>query len=298
MTGPELGFLLLTSTLGDPERKPLTVAQFRDLAKRALEAEQEVTSRDLEVSDLLKLGYDVPMAERIFGLLSGENKFRMYLRRAENCDCYPITRLHTSYPLAVRRRLGLDAPACLWAKGDITLLNHPAIAVIGSRDLENENRSFAEAAGRQIAKQGYVLVSGNARGADKTAQSACLEAGGKVISIVADSLQKQPLTRNTLYLSLNDFDQGFSAHRALQRNYVIHTMASLTIAAQCTLGKGGTWDGILANLKNGWNPVCIFSDGSKAAKELQNRGVRNIGLSELENLPVLTQDQMNFITES
>ena len=32
MTGPEKGFLLLTSHLGDPNRKPLTVAQFRQLA--------------------------------------------------------------------------------------------------------------------------------------------------------------------------------------------------------------------------------------------------------------------------
>lgn len=297
MTGPELGFLLLTSTLGDPERKPLTVAQFRNLAKRAMDTEREITSRDLEVSDLLQLGYDAPMAERIFGLLGGMSGLREYLHRAEDCDCYPITRLNPLYPLTVRRRLGLDAPGVLWAKGDITLLNQPAIAVIGSRDLNEENRQFAEEAGRQIARQGFVLVSGNARGADKNAQCACLEADGKVISIVADSLQKQPLTRSTLYLSLDDFDQGFSAHRALHRNHVIHTMTSLTIAAQCSLGKGGTWDGILTNLKNGWNPVCIFDDGSESAAELQNRGVRNIGITDLADLPALMQDQMNFITE-
>lgn len=294
MRGPDQGFLLLTSTLGDPERKPLTVAQFRNLAKRAMETEREITSRDLEVSDLLRLGYDAPMAERIFGLLCSTNQLREYLHRAEKCDCYPITRLNPCYPLAVRRRLGLDSPGVLWAKGDITLLHHPAIAVIGSRDLEKENRRFAEEAGRQIARQGYVLVSGNARGADRAAQGACLEAGGKVISIVADSLQKQPLTRSTLYLSLDDFDKPFSAHRALHRNHVIHSIASLTIAAQCTLGKGGTWDGILVNLKNGWSPVCIFSDGSAAAKELQNRGVRSIGLTDLVDLPALMQ-QTNFI---
>lgn len=295
MTGPEQGFLLLTSTLGDPERKPLTVAQFRTLAKRAVDGSREVSARDLEVSDLLKLGYDAPMAERIYGLLCGTNQLREYLRRADICDCYPITRLNPLYPLTVRKRLGLDSPGVLWAKGDITFLNHPAIAVIGSRDLEEENRQFAEEAGRQIAKQGYVLVSGNARGADKTAQNACLEAGGKVISIVADSLRKQPLTKSTLYLSLDDFDQGFSAHRALHRNHVIHSMASLTVAAQCTLGKGGTWDGILVNLKNGWNPLCIYDDGSRASTELQNRGVRNIGISDLEDLPALMQCQMNFI---
>lgn len=295
MTGPDQGFLLLTSTLGDPQRKPLTVAQFRTLARRVAEGERDITSRDLEVSDIEKLGYDKAMARRICGLLSGTGQLREYLRRAEACDCFPVTRLNSCYPLSVRKCLGLDSPGVLWAKGDVTLLNRPAVAVIGSRDLREENHCFAEEAGRSIAEQGYVLVSGNARGADKTAQEACLKAGGKVISIVADSLQKQPLMRNVLYLSLDDFDAAFSVQRALQRNYVIHTMANLTIAAQCTLGKGGTWDGILANLKNGWTPVCIFADGSDAAAELQNRGVQGTTAQALSDLALLADQQTSLI---
>lgn len=295
MTGAEQGFLLLTSTLGDPDRKTLTTVQFRNLAKRVLDAEKEISSRDLEVQDLERLGYDAPMAQRIYGLLSGTNQLREYLRRAKQCDSFPVTRLNPAYPILVRRRLGLDSPGVLWAKGDITLLNRPAVAVIGSRELHDENRKFAEEAGRQIAKQGYVLVSGNAKGADRAAQEACLEAGGCVISVVADSLQKHPLTERMLYLSLDDFDQGFSAQRALHRNYVIHAIASLTIAAQCSLGKGGTWDGICANLKNGWNQVLLLADGSDSASELQSRGVHTITIGELADLSARMELQMNFI---
>ena len=297
MTGPEQGFLLLTSQLGDPERKPLTVAQFRNLAKRAKAADRNVAARDLEIADLMALGYDTHAAERIYGLLSGTNQLREYLRRAEACDCFPITRMNTAYPVAVRKRLGLDSPGVLWVKGDVTLLNRPAVAVIGSRELREENAKFAAEAGYQIAKQGYVLVSGNARGADRTAQEACLEAGGCVISVVADSLQKQELRERVLYLSLDDFDQEFSAHRALHRNHVIHAMASLAIAAQCTLGKGGTWDGILVNLKNGWNPVYIYADGSKAAEELQNRGVQPVTAEDIRNIAALTLQSPNFMNE-
>lgn len=295
MTGPEQGFLLLTSTLGDPLRKPLTIAQFRGLAKRVADVGRNVSDRDLEIADLQSLGYDKPMAERIYGLLGGGNQLREYLYRAEKYDCYPVTRINPIYPLTVRRRLGLDSPGVLWAKGDVTLLGKPAVAVIGSRDLNQENRQFAEEAGRQIAKQGYVLVSGNARGADKAAQEAALEAGGSVISIVADSLQKQPLVRNVLNLSLDDYDVAFSSQRALRRNHVIHTMGILTIAAQCTLGKGGTWDGILANVKRGWNPVCVFDDGSDVLEELQNRGVQPITVNELNDLAALAAQNPNFI---
>ena len=295
MTGPDQGFLLLTSGLGDPERKPLTTAQFRTLARRVADAQREVSSRDLKPEDLMGLGYDTQMSQRIFGLLSGTSQLREYLRRAESCGCIPITRMNLHYPLAVRQRLGLHAPGVLWAKGDMSLLNRPAVAVIGSRELGNENREFAKEAGRQIARQGYVLVSGNARGADQCAQEACLEAGGHVVSIVADSLQKRAAKENLLYLSLDEFDREFSAQRALHRNHVIHSMAALTIAAQCTLGKGGTWDGILHNLKNGWNPVCIFADGSDATTELQHRGVQTVKKTDLRDLAALAEQNPNFI---
>ena len=297
MTGAEQGFLLLTSFLGDPDRKPLTVPQFRELAKRALAAEREVSSRDLATEDLAALGYDRVMSQRIFGLLSGTNTLREYLRRAAACDCYPITRLNPAYPLAVRKRLGLDSPGVLWAKGDTALLNRPAVAVVGSRELSEHNRRFAQEAGRQIAQQGYVLVSGNAKGADRTAQDACLEAGGQVISIVADSLQTKPLTGNALYLSLDDFDKGFSAQRALQRNRVIHSMAQLTLVAQCTLGKGGTWSGTLTNLKNGWNPICVCADDSEAAAQLQNRGAQQVHAEALKDLAALADQRISFINE-
>ena len=295
MTGPEQGFLLPTSTLGDPDRRPLTIAQFRNLAKRVVEAEWKTAVRELDVSDLEKLGYDSVMSQRIYGLLSGANSLREYLRRAEACDCFPVTRLNPCYPLSVRKRLGLDSPGVLWAKGDVTLLNRPAVSVIGSRELLVENQKFAEEAGRRIALQGYVLVSGNARGADQVAQDAALEAGGQVISVVADSLQKKSLRENLLYLSLDEFDASFSAQRALRRNHVIHTMSCLTIAAQCSLQEGGTWDGILTNLKSGWSPVCLFDDNSKAATELQNRGVCLITGEDMKDLSLLAMQTQNFL---
>ena len=217
------------------------------------------------------------------------------LRRCEQADIRIVTLLDAEYPKMLRTMP--DAPIVLYYKGTLPDADRPAVAVIGSRDLYEGNRHFAEQAGYQIAKQGYVLVSGNARGADKTAQNACLEAGGQVISVVADSMQKQPLTRNVLWLSLDDFDQEFSAQRALRRNHIIHALAQLTIAAQCTLGKGGTWDGICSNLKNAWNPVCIFADGSDAAIELENRGVQTITADDLQNLVTLTCQNPSFIQE-
>ena len=111
----------------------------------------------------------------------------------------PITRVSDGYPLLLRKRLGLDSPGSLWIKGDASLLSQPAVSLVGSRDLNEPNREFAREVGRQAALQGYVLISGNARGADRTAQESCLNAGGRVISVVADELNKHPERENLIY---------------------------------------------------------------------------------------------------
>lgn len=295
MTGKEQGFLLLTSTLGVPDRHPLTTAQFRTLATRVAMMEKPEMSRDLLPEDLQQLGYDVSTSLRIISLLGDEEVLDKYLRGGAHYACVPITRITEGYPLDVRQRLGLDAPGCLWAKGDLAILKQPKVSLVGCRDLRQPNELFAELAGYEAARQGYVLVSGNARGADRTAQEACLRAGGSVICVVADELHKYPLRENVLYLSEDSFDLPFSAIRALSRNRVIHALGSLTLVAQCSDGIGGTWDGTVRNLRGGYSPVYCFNDGSAAMLDLQAMGATLIAPEQLMNLSKLQPDIKKLI---
>ena len=289
MNPREKGFLLLTSYLGDPNRKVLSAAQLRLLAQRVSAMEPPTEDRDLSVSDLLRLGYGRDMAERIVHLLSQEDLLEYYLNRGRKLGCSPITRVSEGYPLILRHRLGLDSPGCLWVKGDTAILNTPAIALVGSRDLREENRRFAEAVGIHAARQGLTLVSGNARGADKTAQNACLQSGGRVISIVADDLAKHPVQERILYVSEDGFDEAFSAQRAISRNRCIHALGRMTFVAQASLEKGGTWDGTVKNLKHGWSSVACFRDGSEASRRLEDMGAYLIGTEDLGDLSALLE---------
>lgn len=296
MNPREKGFLLLSSHLGDSQRQPLTVPQLRTLAQRMQLMEKPVDDRELEPRDLQQLGYGRAMAERIVQLLSQEDVLEYYLKRGEKLGCSPITRVSKQYPQLLRRRLGLDSPGCLWVKGDVSLLNTPAIALVGSRDLEESNRAFAEAVGIQAAHQGLTLVSGNARGADKAAQNACLKAGGSVISIVADALAKHPLQERILYVSEDGFAEDFSAQRAISRNRCIHALGRMVFVAQASLQKGGTWDGTMKNLRHGWSSVACFRDGSEASRRLEEMGAWLIGLEDLEDLGILPEATENFLT--
>ena len=293
----EYGFLLLTSNLGDPGRKPLTVAQMRELFHRSEQMKKSDISRDVDVYDFVSIGYSPKAAQRIINLLQDEVLLQYYLIRARKADCQPVTRATESYPPLLRRRLGLDSPGTLWAKGDLSILNTPMIALVGSRDVHPENKAFAVEVGRQAALQGFTLVSGNARGSDKLAQNACLEAGGRVISVVADSLASRKSKDRVLYLSEYGFDEEFSAQRALSRNRIIHALADKTFVAQVYAGYGGTWDGTVKNLRNAWSPVLCYADGSAGALQLSQMGAVLIGMEDLGDIGALTSGQKSFFTE-
>lgn len=290
MNPRERGFLLLRSHLGDPDRPVLSAAQLRTLAFRVGSREApEEGNRKLSEKDLLDLGYSREMSRRIVALMEDEQRLDAYLHRGKEKDCVPITRASEGYPLLLRQRLGLDSPGCLWARGDLTILNTPAISLVGSRDLREENRQFAEKVGYEAAMQGVTLVSGNARGADRTAQDACLEAGGRVISIVADELSGHRPRRNQLLLSEEDFSEPFSAQRALSRNRCIHALGWMVFVAQSRLYRGGTWDGTAKNLQFGWSPVACFRDGSESTEALSQMGAFLVGVGELQDLAGLTR---------
>jgi predicted Rossmann fold nucleotide-binding protein DprA/Smf involved in DNA uptake len=291
----EQGFLLLTSHLGDPQRKVLTVAQLRNLFLRVQAADAPTQDRELTCEDITALGYDRETAMRILELLSQQEQLDWYVKRGYKAGCIPISRISPQYPVALRKKLGLDCPGCLWAKGDLDLLDKPAVSLVGSRLLKKENTAFAKEVGRQAALQGYVLISGNAKGADQTAQNACLEAGGKVIAIVADALESQPLNDRILYLSEDGFDLPFSGLRALSRNRLIHAMGKITLVAQCNFEKGGTWDGTKHNLKKGYSPVFCFRDGSRGIEALLDRGARPVSVEQLKNLSALQPKQISFL---
>lgn len=295
MTGAEKGFLLLSAPLGDPERRVLTVAQLRVLGRRVRQMHHDDPARSLTAEDLRLLGYGREAAAHILALLDQEALLEYYCMQGLRRDCACLSRISPAYPSVLRQRLGDDSPGSLWSRGDLALLGMPKLALVGSRELEQPNRRFAEEVGLQAARQGYVLVSGNARGADRTAQDACLRAGGSVICVVADRLDSHPLRQNVLYLSEDGFDLEFSARRAISRNRVIHALGQKTFVAQCGLGSGGTWDGTEKNLRSGWSAVYCFADHSPAQRLLVDMGACAVSAEQLDCIPALEEPPRGFL---
>lgn len=284
MTAAERGFLLLCAELGDG-RKPLTPAQLRTLRARVLErgAGDDDPERPLTAGDLRALGYDAEFSARICGLLEREKDLAVYLSIAAERGIRPLTRISPTYPARLRR-LGEEAPAILFCRGNAALLERPAVALAGSRELTEAGKAFARRAGELAAGEGYVLVSGNARGADRTAQAACLEAGGAVIAVLPAELDAcAPENERILYLCLTGWHLPMVAYRALERNRIIHALGEKTLVAQSHL-TGGTWSGSEENLRRGWSPLFVHDDGSEGCSALIDRGAVPVRLEEFHSI--------------
>ena len=137
MTAAETGLLLLCCALPEAEDRPLTMAQFQELAKRArvLGPGGENPLRELTERDLERLGYSQEQCGRIVRLLSRETQLERYLRAAERNGIVPITRLSPRYPARLRQTLGQRCPAVLFStKMDIDELNAECADFVGTHD--------------------------------------------------------------------------------------------------------------------------------------------------------------------
>ena len=294
MRQTERGLLLLCCPLGDAMAGALSLAQARELSRRARAAGigEEDPFRDVTVKDVRRLGYSEYEAGHIVSLLGRERQLDGYLLAAEKAGVTVITRLDSRFPRRLREQLGTRCPAALFCRGDLRLLQRPCISVVGSRHLASPGAQFAAQAGRLAAREGFTLCSGDAMGADRTAQEACLRGGGSVLIFPATELVYCPIRKNTLYAAEGGFELGFSAQRALGRNRFIHAMGEKTLVAQTGFGKGGTWSGSLDNVQHEYSPLFVFDDGSEGARALCARGATPV--QALTSLQALTPAQLSF----
>ena len=76
----------------------------------------------------------------------------------------------------------------LYYIGDLSLLERPTVAVVGSRACSQYGKAVALEIGRRASAYGVQVISGLARGIDTSGHMGALEGGGKTIAVVANGL--------------------------------------------------------------------------------------------------------------
>jgi DNA processing protein len=81
-----------------------------------------------------------------------------------------------------------NPPAVLYAIGNLHWLNHPSIAMVGSRSATQQGEKNAEDFAQSLCNSGLCVVSGMALGIDGAAHRGALKANGATIAVVGTGL--------------------------------------------------------------------------------------------------------------
>lgn len=200
----------------------------QDELEAVSEVKQKLANITFQLEDLLEQGYDL----------------------------IPIT--DERYPRAIKANLKYSAPSLLYSSGNIELLNTPCDAIVGSRNAMQESLDFTTAVAESLAAKGRTVVSGFARGIDRQAFDAAIEAGGNTIAIVPQGIltfasymkeiYKPLISGKVTIVSPYAPNMPWSASLAMARNSLIYGIAEHIYVAQSD-NKGGTYSGVVSGLK-------------------------------------------------
>lgn len=149
--------------------------------------------------------------------------------KAEALGARLVTPVDPEYPASLRDIY--SPPLALYVQGALEAKDKHAIALIGSRRTTHYGRQVADRLGYQLARCGYVVVSGLARGIDAAAHEGALKGGGRTIGVLGGGLDRfyppenKPLAEKMIEQGavISEFPLGREPDRATfpQRNRIV-----------------------------------------------------------------------------
>lgn len=127
-------------------------------------------------------------------LATDESLLESYIDNLNSAKITCITAISKYYPDKLKYLK--DSPLILFAKGDLSLLSGPAVAIVGTRTPTAYGRETTSLYAEKLAKNGFTIVSGLASGVDKFAHEGALKVHGKTIAVLGGGF-------NNIYPAMN-----------------------------------------------------------------------------------------------
>jgi DNA processing protein len=110
------------------------------------------------------------------------------LRLMEEHNVRAVPLGHPGYPARLADLAG--PPPLLYFRGDWSVADENAIGIVGSRSCTSYGLRVATQLARELARAGYTIVSGLARGIDAAAHRGAMEGGGRTVAALAGGLSR------------------------------------------------------------------------------------------------------------
>lgn len=196
-----------------------------------------------------------------------------------------VTLADSDYPQALLNIS--DPPFLLYAKGNLALLNQPAIAVVGSRYATPQGANNAEAFAKSLSSAKLCVISGLAHGIDAAAHQGGLSERGSSIAVVGTGLDKvypaanrglaHELAQHGLLISEFALSTPPLAGNFPRRNRIISGMSLGCLVVEASLQSGSLITARLA-MEQGRDvfaiPGSIHSPQSKGCHALIKQGAK------------------------
>jgi len=280
--------LLLTAPLIIKRRTPVDLLSLGEYNKLA----RFLHERQREPADLLATNDDELLMEckqiinpdRLKSLLSRGFLLSQVVQHWQDRSIWVVSRADNDYPERLKTRLKDSAPPIIYGCGESASLDIGGLAIVGSRDVDDNLIVYTKGIGHLTAEAGHAIISGGARGIDQAAMRGALEAGGRVVGVLSENLERTALNRENRNLIMEgqliltspfDPSAGFNAGHAMQRNKLIYAFADVALVVNSDYQRGGTWTGAVEQLdKLRFVPVYIRSDGEprKGLDALRRKG--------------------------
>lgn len=252
----------------DSNLKPFTVVQWSNLAEKLVENDLRPRHLfDIEKEEVAgKMGLGDDEIERILRLLNRSGNIAVEISNLSNQGINILTRADQIYPSSLKEKLKKYAPPILYYAGNLSLLENPGVAVVGSRDIDNHGIEFTKKLAQRVTGDGLNIVSGGARGVDSIAEQVANDSDGTTVIVVSDTMeqriQKKEVRmaiarKNSLILSPFRPDMPFRPYAAMERNKYVYALADYVVIVAAEHKKGGTWNGAEENRKKGWVPMFV-----------------------------------------
>ncbi|BAK17431.1 predicted Rossmann fold nucleotide-binding protein [Solibacillus silvestris StLB046] len=223
-------------------------------------------------------------------------------------DQHNITPIPYADPLYPERLKQLyDAPAVVYAQGDVQLLNRPKMmAVIGSRAATSYSENVLKSILPPLIREQYIIVSGLAKGADRLAHEATIRYGGKTIGVLGHGLfHNYPPQNKELnaymaseHLLITEYPPyvGVQKWHFPARNRIISGLCEALVVTEAAL-KSGTLITTELALEQGKDvfavPGNIFSEQSRGTNKLIKEGAIPVwdGFQILEEIQLFSNSR-------
>lgn len=195
---------------------------------------------------------------RVEGLLARGALLAFKVEEWINQGLWIISRGDGHYPQRLKAKLRHQAPPLLYGIGDAGLLEQGGLAIVGSRDIDDEEADYTRHVSELCAQRRITVISGGAKGADQAGMLSALAAEGKSIGIMANDLARAStmkkyreaiLAGQLVLISPYDPQAGFQVGNAMGRNKLIYALADQALVVRSAYQSGGTWAGALEELR-------------------------------------------------